>query len=161
MNIFILSKNIKKCAKYHNDKHVIKMILEYSQILSTVCRLNGIDAGYKQTHVNHPCVIWAAESKNNWLWLRELNYALHEEYKYRYGKNKIHKAYTVLESLPMPILPKIGITPFSQVMPEQYKNDNVVKAYRDYYTNEKYTIASWTKRTKPYWFCINKIGSDM
>lgn len=39
MNIFVLSKNIKKCARYHNDKHVVKMILEYAQLLSTSLRL--------------------------------------------------------------------------------------------------------------------------
>lgn len=152
MNIFVLSKNIKKCAKYHSDKHVVKMILEYSQILSTVCRLKGADAGYKKTHTRHPCVIWAGESKSNWLWLKELNYALHEEYKYRYGKDKTHKSYVVSEELPVPELPKLGITTFAQAMPEQYRNNNVVKAYRDYYINEKHEIAFWTKRTKPYWF---------
>lgn len=156
MNIFILSKNIKKCAQYHSDKHVVKMILEYSQILSTVCRVNGMDVGYKQTHTSHPCVIWAGKSRSNWLWLKKLNYALHEEYKYRYGKDKIHKAYFVSESLPLPILPKVGMTPFAQAMPDQYKNDNVVRAYRDYYINEKHDIAFWTKRPKPYWFVLER-----
>ena len=28
MNIFVLDTNPKKCAEYHNDKHVVKMILE-------------------------------------------------------------------------------------------------------------------------------------
>jgi glucose-6-phosphate 1-dehydrogenase len=28
MNIFVLDINTKKCAEYHNDKHVVKMILE-------------------------------------------------------------------------------------------------------------------------------------
>jgi len=28
MNIFLLDKNPEKCAKYHCDKHVVKMILE-------------------------------------------------------------------------------------------------------------------------------------
>jgi len=28
MNIFVLDTDTKKCAQYHNDKHVIKMILE-------------------------------------------------------------------------------------------------------------------------------------
>lgn len=161
MNIFILSKNIEKCAKYHCDKHVVKMILEYSQILSTVCRLNGLDEGYKKTHINHPCVVWARESKSNWLWLRELNYFLHEEYKYRYGKDKIHKSYLVSEELPVPELPKLGITTFVQAMPEEHRNKDVVKAYRDYYFNEKHNIASWTKRSKPYWFSALKPKADI
>ena len=35
MNIFHLDKNPIKCAEYHCDKHVVKMILETSQMLST------------------------------------------------------------------------------------------------------------------------------
>lgn len=160
MNIFVLSKNIKKYAKYHSDKHVVKMILEYSQILSTLCRLSGIDVGYKQIHIRPSlCYLGRGVSKSNWLcWLKKLNYALHEEYKYRYGKDKIHKAYFVSENLPIPILPKLGMTSFAQAMPERYKNDNAVTAYRDYYLNEKHDIAFWTKRLKPYWFRSGKIA---
>jgi hypothetical protein len=61
MNIFLLDSNIKKCAQYHCDKHVVKMILESAQILSTVLRLNGVDQGYKTTHANHPCTLWAGK----------------------------------------------------------------------------------------------------
>lgn len=35
MNIFVLDKDPKKAAQYHVDKHVIKMILESSQMLAT------------------------------------------------------------------------------------------------------------------------------
>lgn len=37
MNIFILHLNTKLCAIYHCDKHVVKMILEYVQLLYTAC----------------------------------------------------------------------------------------------------------------------------
>ena len=36
MNIFILDKDIEKCAEAHVDRHVIKMILESAQMLCTV-----------------------------------------------------------------------------------------------------------------------------
>lgn len=39
MNIFYLSHDPVKCASEHNDKHVVKMILEYTQLLSTAHRL--------------------------------------------------------------------------------------------------------------------------
>jgi len=55
MNIFVLDTNLEKCAQYTCDEHVIKMILEHTQMLSTACRLNGIDKGYQITHVNRPC----------------------------------------------------------------------------------------------------------
>ena len=38
MNIFYLHKDTRKCAEYHNDKHTVKMILEYAQLLSTAHR---------------------------------------------------------------------------------------------------------------------------
>ena len=40
MNIFHLHKDPKICAKYHCDKHVVKMILETAQMLSTAYRRN-------------------------------------------------------------------------------------------------------------------------
>jgi len=39
MNIFYLDYDVTKCAEYHNTKHVIKMILERSQILSNAHRI--------------------------------------------------------------------------------------------------------------------------
>jgi hypothetical protein len=72
MNIFILDEIPEKCARYHCDAHVIKMILESAQMLSTTVRLSGIDRGYKITHQNHPCTLWTGESLSNWQWLREL-----------------------------------------------------------------------------------------
>lgn len=38
VNIFVLSKNTKNASKYHCDKHVVKLILESAQILSTAHR---------------------------------------------------------------------------------------------------------------------------
>ena len=151
MNIFILDKEVEKCAEYHCDKHVIKMILESAQMLSAVVRLNGHDVGYKLTHKNHPCTIWARESLSNYNWLVRLTRLLNYEYRYRYDKDINHKSYDLVKTLPIPDLPDIGLTPFAQAMPEQYKNKNAVKAYRDYYINEKSSFLTWTKRKKPKW----------
>jgi len=35
MNLFYLDEDIDKCAEYHVDKHIVKMILEAGQILCT------------------------------------------------------------------------------------------------------------------------------
>jgi len=35
MNLFYLDKDLDKCAEYHVDKHVNKMILEAAQLLCT------------------------------------------------------------------------------------------------------------------------------
>ena len=40
MNIFYLSKDPHTAAIQHVDKHVVKMIVEYGQLLSTAHRMN-------------------------------------------------------------------------------------------------------------------------
>ena len=157
MNIFVLDEEVEKCAEYHCDKHVIKMILESAQMMSAVVRLNGHDTGYKLTHKNHPCTIWARKSLSNYIWLKSLISLLNSEYRYRYDKSVNHKSFDMAMSLPMPDLPVIGLTPFAQAMPEQYRNKNAVKAYRDYYNNEKSSFLTWTKRKTPKWIDNDKV----
>lgn len=151
MNIFVLDNDVAKCAEYHCDKHVVKMILESAQILSTVCRQSGLDVGYKPTHSHHPCTIWAGESLDNWIWLRNLTASLNAEYRYRYEKSNNHKSYDLVATLPLPNIPDIGLTPFAQAMPDKYKHDDAVVAYRNYYVNEKSDFLKWTKRGAPLW----------
>ena len=38
MNIFYLDRDVRKCAQMHLDKHVVKMIIEYAQLMSTAHR---------------------------------------------------------------------------------------------------------------------------
>ena len=49
-------------------------------------------------------------------------------------------------------MPDIGLTPFAQAMPDQYKNNNVMQAYRDYYNGEKAYFARWKSQIIPPWF---------
>lgn len=152
MNIFILDLDPEKAAQYHNDKHVIKMILETTQILCTVLNNMGYKTVYRSTHQQHPCTKWAAKSYDNFKWLKKLGIELCKEYSYRYGKT--HKCQYILENLIMPDINKFcekGITKFVQAMPPEYKNDDPVKAYRDYYIKGKKHILKYTKRNIPYW----------
>jgi len=155
MNIFILDNNVETCAKYHVDKHVVKMILESAQLLSTAVRLSGIEAGYNATHVNHPCSKWVRESLSNWRWLKNLTDKLNVEYMYRYNKNNGHKSHGIAMALPEPNIPDIGLTAFALAMPNEHKDNDPVKAYRDYYINCKGHIAVWSKREIPEWWNNN------
>lgn len=48
MNIFVLSRDAKECAEMHCDKHVVKMITEHTQMLSTAKRtFDGIPTKIK------------------------------------------------------------------------------------------------------------------
>ncbi len=154
MNIFILDKDVKTCAQYHNDKHVVKMILESAQMLSTVCRESGINKGYKSTHKNHPCTKWARKSLANWNWLRELALELNEEWKYRFNHSRDHKSAALIKTLPEPRIADFGLTNFILAMPDDCKMKNPIKAYRRYYKRYKQHLAKWTKRKKPNWYRI-------
>lgn len=151
MNIFVLDTNIRKCAQYHCDKHVVKMILEYAQLLSSVHRVAGNAVGYELTHKNHPCAIWARASRDNYFWLMELALEVGDEYTYRYGK--VHKSIGIIESLPIPDLPDTGPTAHPKCVADDLKNiPDVVEAYRQYYNKDKAYFCKWKGRDQPYWF---------
>ena len=154
MNIFILDRDPSLAAEYHCDKHVVKMIVESAQIMSTALQqLYGIDERlYKPTHVKHPCVIWAMESQQNIVWLWRLSFWLCMEYTRRYEKN--HKSRGVLEVIAPRLteLPNNGLTPFPQVVPPDCVSYDSVEAYRKYYAEYKFEFATWTKRKVPDWY---------
>jgi len=155
MNIFVLDKNIKKCAQYHCDQHVSKMILESVQMLCTSLNKKGFKTPYKSTHIKHPCVLWVEESFSNFLWLKQLAIELNNEFIYRYEKDKDHASIKILAQIEMYTFSDKGLTEFAQAMPEQYKfKNNAVRAYRNFYRGEKVRFAKWTKRPAPKWMSI-------
>ncbi|WMC10099.1 pyrimidine dimer DNA glycosylase/endonuclease V [Oceanimonas pelagia] len=152
MNIFILDNNIERCAEYHCDQHVVKMILESVQILCTALNKKGFETPYKSTHIKHPSVLWVEESYDNFRWLIRLTSALNAEYRYRYRKEQDHKSMPVLAQIQQFEYPSTGLTAFAQAMPEQYKvPGDAVQAYRNFYLGEKLKFARWTRRGIPYW----------
>lgn len=142
MNIFILNDDPVVAAQEQCDKHVVKMIVESAQMLSTAHRMiDGItekrpsksgrtmvkyyklpdereDILYKAVHFNHPCSVWSRESCCNYSWHYEHFVALCDEYTYRYGK--VHSTDTklrdILSKLPKNINRAGGMTPFRLAM---------------------------------------------
>jgi len=154
MNIFILDNDVKKCAQYHVDKHVLKMVVETSQLLCGVHWVLGSEAPYKLSHKNHPCAIWARESLSNYVYLCELGLELCNEYTYRYGKR--HKSLDVILwcIINRPNIPDKGFTEPAKAMPDEYKVDDVVQSYRNYYMGAKSGFAVWKMRDIPHWYKI-------
>lgn len=161
MNIFYLHNNPRHCAIMHLDKHCVKMILEYAQLLSTAHRvLDGDDYAdehgfYKKTHMNHPSAVWVRKSYHNYFWLHTLLRFLCIEYTYRYGK--IHKVQLTGLLDQLFVLPKhIGTEDFTEptpAMPDDCKiADDSIASYRKYYQLYKSHIAKWTDRNMPDWF---------
>jgi hypothetical protein len=158
MNIFFLDFDVKKCAEYHCDKHVVKMILETAQLLCSAHHVTGGTAQYKLSHKNHPCSIWVRESLSNYLYLCELGLALGEEYTYRYGKK--HKSVEVIEwcLVNRPNIHDVDFTTPPLAMGDEYKIGNdVIESYRNYYIGAKSGIATWKNRETPEWFDKNLV----
>lgn len=152
MNIFILDNDPAQAAIYHCDKHVVKMVLESAQMLCTNLNLAKVETPYKSCHMNHPCTIWARKTRSNFVWLCDLGLSLCMEYTYRYGK--VHKSEEVIEyCYSMRDTIQDGeLTKFAQAMPEEFKDCDPVKAYRQFYIGEKKDFAVWSKRDIPNWF---------
>lgn len=175
MNIFVLDVNPEIAARMHCDRHVVKMILETAQILSTVWRVStpigaeyGIPAeAYKATHKNHPCVKWAGEKAAHYHWLWCLGMALCAEYTHRYGR--MHKTEAVLRALEtLPLAMGTLATPlplfFQLCMPEDFASDYfahlgtgydrlraAVMCYREFYRTAKAHLLTYTRRPVPEW----------
>lgn len=156
MNIFFLARKPRVCARYHVDKHVVKMILETCQLLFTCWHMLDpehriIRPAYKKTHSNHPCARWVRSSQAHYDWLCALGVALCAEYTRRYGK--IHKCASHLLKLGNLRLP-IDVHSWTDpplCMDEEYKRENAVCSYRLYYEHAKKHLHSWSHRDPPRW----------
>jgi len=157
MNIFYLDTDARRAAQMHCDKHVVKMVVEYAQMLSTAHRVldgdTAPDACYKIAHKNHPCTIWTRASKANYAWLYSLFVNTAWEYRYRYIREHAtwKKLGEVLRKVPQNI-PDGPLTEVPQAMPDHCKMNNAVDAYRNYYILEKAGFAKWSSRSVPDWF---------
>jgi len=152
LNIFVLDRDIHKCAKSHISKHVVKMPLESAQMLCTNLVKNKVYSPYLPVHQKHPCTLWAGQSRENFLWLCELGLELCIEYTHRYSK--VHKCQEVIEYCidKSDVIPSLGLTPFALAMPDEYKVADPVLSYREYYRKGKAHIADWGSREKPEWY---------
>lgn len=175
MNIFYLSHHQGQCARWHCDKHVVKMILEYTQILYTVFYLteskeqlasspwnkNTGRHGYLPVHnKKHPSVVWAAEALPHYVWLTLLAKYLVKEYHHRYQPKKPHACEEHIQWLSkhLPeglLLPHklVWLRPPPPAMPEEYKVEHdSIQSYINYYNGSKAErgLLVYTRRSKPH-----------
>ena len=177
MNIFYLHREPQICAEMHCDKHVVKMIIEYAQLMSTAHRVldgeeyyaltaNGRkikrwrmpDEKYenglmKASHVHHPSNVWVRASKANYVWLNQMWNHLLLEYTHRYGKHHAcADRMEVLYAWPENI-PDLPFTEPTPAMPDECKiANNSLASYHKYYIEKKVRFAKWTNRDVPLWY---------
>ncbi len=171
MNIFVLDENPVIAARMLCDKHIVKMPLETAQLLSSVFSIalkapnpfvsitnQNIEVPYKLTHKNHPCSLWARQSKGSFCWLIEYGRELCKEYTWRYKRT--HKSEEIVDwcdsNKDLLIFQSADIQTFIQALPDRYKCSSPIKAYRKYYLQEKMRFAKWEKgREAPDWIIGN------
>jgi hypothetical protein len=173
MNLFFLDLDPKNCAKYHCDKHVVKMILEIVQMLYTAHNVLGTKNlprnGYRSFNPHHPTAVWIRLCDENYTYAVTVADELAKEYRFRY--NKVHSCEKhvdwlkdnkpVFKETPDPyknstktvhLRPIPGMTCVPLAMPDDVMKDDPIKSYRSYYNVYKKRFARWTNRLTPPWF---------
>ncbi len=154
MNIFYVELDPTAAARSLCDKHVVKMPLESAQMLCAPFAT----APYKRVHYNHPCTVWARESKANYEWLLDHAFALLQEYTNRYSK--IHASGSVVRWCSQEYtrlnFPERKLTPHPQCFGDYnnycYTPNDPLTAYRKYYWIAKRAFAKWRNSPVPEWY---------
>ena len=84
MNIFGIDTDTTSCARYHTDKHIVKMPLETAQMICFTYHHKDfwneptpeLLMKYSAGHDKHPCTLWIRENLINFIWTCELLYLL-------------------------------------------------------------------------------------
>ena len=161
VNLFYLDHDPKKCAQYYCDKHVNKIMIEISQILSQIHHKIGTKTPpYKLCSGisdNLAPFKWASTSIGNYNYCAKLAKCLLNEYRHRYG-NKEHKCENAinwhLENVPEGIKrknkTKFLLTENVKIYTKYFKDP--VLASRIMYVDFKCKNDKWTNRDPPLWF---------
>jgi hypothetical protein len=186
MNIFYVNSDPEVAARSMVDRHVVKMILETAQLLSTAHRVidgeeyvgqsqsgrkakrwrlsgNADAIMYAATHINHPSAVWVRENSANYIWLYDHLLALGREYTYRYGRTHltIDKLKDILKDAPENIEQSNVMTKMPSCMDKQYivSLDPIIN-YRNYYNYGKTDLLRWSNRPPPQWIDGTVIMTD-
>lgn len=114
------------------------------------------EPGFRPCHIHHPCAKWVRESIDNYDFTARLAIELAEEFKFRYPKKGPHAcevhAHWLRWNPPLEISP-IPQTPFVLAMDDQYKREDPVEAYRNYYLTAKKDkgLLIYKVRPAPLW----------
>ena len=180
MNIFVLDDDPIIAAQMMDCVRVPKMVTETAQMMASALRRHGatdemfIGLGiltkggkpYKGGYAHHPCTIWAGDTHPNFSWLAIHGIGLISEYRKRFGKeHACAKPIIRMEGLGRVLILKPsddilehitgGVrTPFAQAMPDEYKDDDAVKAYRAYYHSKADSKGGvhYRHTSPPYWW---------
>lgn len=171
MNIFAVESNPIQAAQSLCDRHVIKLIVESTQMLANCFSLNRLAASdcprtktgeaRRFSYPNHPCSKWARHNRGNMWWLLEHAFELCNEKYRRYPNNGRHFCHDFLDWAELNFddaeVNSGAQTDFAVAIPSaalcrqrlNFDFLDTVEKYREYYRRDK-TWATW-KQNKPEW----------
>jgi hypothetical protein len=137
---FAYPKLLECKAPIHLSK-AQKQLTVPNSMLTAPCSVTRPDEpGFRPCHIHHPCARWVRESIENYDFTADLAIELAQEFKFRYPKKGEHEceqhAWWLKWNSPNPI-PHVPRTPFVLAMDHEYKRDDPVEAYRNYYLTSK------------------------
>ena len=137
------------------------MILETAQMLSTAYRrvCGDDDNLYKTAYPKHPMTIWVGDSIENYNYALMLGTELGKQYTKRY--RKIHESSNIISLLRgfgrgknvENNFPSVNFTDPPLCMPDEYKSDDYIQSYRNYYIGDKKRFARYTSVDIPEFMC--------
>lgn len=156
VNIFYLHPSPLTAARWLHDKHLVKMVLESAQLLSTACQIIIMERDtklYKPTHMYHPCTQWLLKSRYNAEWLYDHYIALCDQFMDKFRHN--HKSRDLCNAIEghIPLFPNEDFTEPPLCMPDDCKIDGqpAYQCYQLYYLRYKIRIGSYRRVKMPYW----------
>lgn len=168
MNIFALHNDPDQAARWHVDKHVVKMVTETAQCLACAAIRHDVPTELmpltkqgtpmRGGYHHHPSSIWAGNTRSNYLWLCHLGRSLADEYTARYGKTHASQAQVECLTTLASHIPDGQLEPFAiaispdskcRLIPDFDMLDPITQ-YRLYYIMDKHNLHSW-KRNQPSW----------
>lgn len=179
MNLFRLDNNPLIAARYNQDLHCRKILLEASQLLANCYSADQLvfspytqnGTMRKHSHIHHPISKWVKETYGNFTWtLRHAN-ALTYEFEFRFGKKHFCESFIFWCAKNSPHLLSSDLGEVQTEQPQCFKaypqcivNGDPVAGYRNYYRTAKKSFdirgktvhATWTKREVPEWFKQNE-----
>jgi len=157
MNIFYINPDPITAAQELADDHIRKMQIESAQMCCTAHWETGGTAPYKRAHKNHPSTIWTRQSIQHYRWLVKHGLEICSEFEKRYGKVHATKQVLLWCQDNEPSLPNNEFTEPPQCMPEEFRKENTVEAYKNFYINDKVKVKKldWKKlNNKPEWMVV-------
>lgn len=165
MNIFFLDRDPLVAANDLDNTRVPKMIVESAQMLANCFSNNALSAQHcprtqkgnvrKHSYYNHPCSKWVRASQDHFVWLILHASELCKVKEDRWPEKGSHFTKDFIlwcyDNIQFAQFEGEGWVDPPQCMPDKYKGDDTVQAYRRYYIGEKLEGSKWTNSIIPPW----------